>query len=55
MEYITAKKIIMHFFGLSDSQVRNTSTELIEKMITALDKDDFEKLHHLGYELEVTK
>ena len=45
-------KVICEFFNIKESDLKNEEDSLIDKMARAINKDDFEKLHFLGYELK---
>jgi hypothetical protein len=45
-------KIAMEFFNCKKDEVLRLSDEVLKDVVVAVQKEDFMKLHHLGYAIE---
>ena len=51
----SATEKICWFLNVQPSDLRQNPATLVDKMIKVVNDEDYEKLHHLGYELTLTR
>ena len=44
-------KEILNFLAITDVELKSQPVHIVSQMRAAIDKDDYMKLHHLGYEI----
>ena len=46
-------KEILNFFAITDVELKNQPYHILSQMRVAVAKEDYMKLHHLGYEIKM--
>ena len=46
-------KEILSFLAITDAELKNQPDHIVSQMRAAVAEDDYMKLHHLGYEIQM--